>query len=390
MIDTAGTNIWTAQGLVGLGDKVWSSITSNSDGTKLAASTDYGGDIWRIDTAGTNIWTTQGLSNNWVSIRSTSDGTKIVAGTNNGYIWMLNNNGVTWTNQNVGVGIDVAITMNSDGTKLAASVYSGNIYIGYGVEYPTTISIRNGLTTNFSYIGLTNILDNTYTLTNNIDPSTVLSTITGGGNTTYAFLNVLFDTGGVNTLTITDTTTDTVVDDQITITITLTCFLQGTTILTDHGYVPIEHLKKGDFVSTYLHGFVPIELIGKKNINHISCPERIPEQLYTCSSEQFPELHDDLVITGCHSILVDDFKEGQREKTSDLLGKIYVTDNKYRLPACVDDRTHVYKHPGTYTIYHIALEHSSYYKNYGVYANGLLVETSSIRYLKELSNMELL
>jgi hypothetical protein len=67
-----------------------------------------------------------------------------------------------------------------------------------------------------------------------------------------------------------------------------------------------------------------------------------------------------------------------------------VTDQKYRLPACIDEMTHVYEHPGTYTVYHIALEHSSYYKNYGVYANGLLVETSSIRYLKELSNMELL
>jgi len=36
------------------------------------------------------------------------------------------------------------------------------------------------------------------------------------------------------------------------------------------------------------------------------------------------------------------------------------------------------------------LENDNYYTNYGVYANGLLVETSSKRYLKELSEMTLI
>ena len=86
---------------------------------------------------------------------------------------------------------------------------------------------------------------------------------------------------------------------------------------------------------------------------------------------------------------MSDFKEGERERTRDVNGKIYVTDNKYRLPACVDMRASVYEKKGVHTIYHIALENDDYYMNYGVYANGLLVETCSKRYLKELSNMEL-
>ena len=45
---------------------------------------------------------------------------------------------------------------------------------------------------------------------------------------------------------------------------------------------------------------------------------------------------------------------------------------------------------GNYTIWHFALENDDYYMNYGVYANGLLVETSSKRYMKELSNMSLI
>ena len=42
-----------------------------------------------------------------------------------------------------------------------------------------------------------------------------------------------------------------------------------------------------------------------------------------------------------------------------------------------------------YTIWHFSLENSDERMNYGVYANGgLLVETSSISFLKKKSNME--
>ena len=73
-----------------------------------------------------------------------------------------------------------------------------------------------------------------------------------------------------------------------------------------------------------------------------------------------------------------------------ILISIYVTDKKYRLPACIDKRSVVYETPGEYTIYHFALENDDKYMNYGVYANGLLVETCSKRYLTEFSNMILI
>ena len=89
--------------------------------------------------------------------------------------------------------------------------------------------------------------------------------------------------------------------------------------------------------------------------------------------------------------MVDQFaSQEQREKTIEVTKYTYRTDNKYRLPACVDDRASVYEKPGNYTIYHLALENADYYMNYGIYANGLLVETCSKRYLKELSNMTLI
>jgi hypothetical protein len=171
----------------------------------------------------------------------------------------------------------------------------------------------------------------------------------------------------------------------------ITCFKEDARILTDRGYVPVQDLRKGDLVKTVSQGYVAIDSIGKKTIHHPAIETRIKDQLYLCSPDKYPELVEELVITGCHCILTSEFlDEDQKAKTIATNGKIYITDNHYRLPACVDKRASVYKHAGEYTIYHFALENEDYYMNYGVYANGLLVETCSKRYLKECADMELL
>jgi hypothetical protein len=112
--------------------------------------------------------------------------------------------------------------------------------------------------------------------------------------------------------------------------------------------------------------------------------------LYTCSQEKYPEVFEDLIITGCHSILVDDITEDERKEITELTGKIYVTENKYRLIACLDKRDEPYEQEGIHNIWHLALENNNYYTNYGIYANGLLVESCSKRMMKEYSGMELI
>ena len=168
------------------------------------------------------------------------------------------------------------------------------------------------------------------------------------------------------------------------------CFKEGSKILTDKGYIPIQNLRKGYLIKTLRDGYKPLDMIGYREIENVICKERIKNKLYVCKQSEYQEIFEDLIITGCHAILVDDFKEEQREKTEEVLGNIFVTDNKYRLPACVDSKAKPYEKEGKFTIYHIALENNDYYMNYGIYANGLLVESTSKRYLKELSNMKLI
>jgi hypothetical protein len=73
----------------------------------------------------------------------------------------------------------------------------------------------------------------------------------------------------------------------------------------------------------------------------------------------------------------------ERDDTIGLLGRLFMTENKYRLLACIDERAKPYSKEGLYTIWHFSLENADYYMNYGVYANGLLVESSSRRMMCE-------
>jgi hypothetical protein len=173
------------------------------------------------------------------------------------------------------------------------------------------------------------------------------------------------------------------------------CFREGTKILCltpqmQEKYIPIENIRKGYLVKTSRDGYVPVDMIGRSTIANPGGTTRIKQRLYVCTHEKYPEVFEDLYITGCHSILVDELTEKQKTDTIDALGKICITDDKYRLMAYLDGRTIPYDETGTFTIWHLALKNDDYYMNYGIYANGLLVESTSKRYMKELSGMELI
>ena len=170
------------------------------------------------------------------------------------------------------------------------------------------------------------------------------------------------------------------------------CFLEGTTVLCEVGgietYVPVEKLKRGTLVKTSLNGLKPVVLVGKGLLQNPGNDERTENRLYKCSPTKYPELKEDLFITGCHSILEFPITAEQKEASINKQGKMFVTDNKYRLMACVDERAEPWNSEGAYPIWHFALEHADERMNYGVYVNGgLLVETCSIYFLKAKSNM---
>jgi hypothetical protein len=173
---------------------------------------------------------------------------------------------------------------------------------------------------------------------------------------------------------------------------TFPCFLQGSTVLCQvdgvETYVPVEELEKGTLVKTSLNGYKAVVLTGNGTVQNPGNNERTENRLYKCSTSVYPELKDDLYITGCHSILEGSLTEKQKEDMIKHLGKLFITDKKYRLMAYMDERAEPWDSEGIYTIWNFALENPDEKMNYGVYVNGgLLVETSSIHFLKNKSNM---
>jgi hypothetical protein len=83
------------------------------------------------------------------------------------------------------------------------------------------------------------------------------------------------------------------------------CFKEDSKILTDKGYKLVQDLRKGDLVKTFSQGYVPLDMIGYSTIYNPGDARRIKHRLYKCTPENYPELAEDLIITGCHAILID-------------------------------------------------------------------------------------
>jgi len=169
------------------------------------------------------------------------------------------------------------------------------------------------------------------------------------------------------------------------------CFLEGSKILCNVNsvdtYLPVEELRKGTLVKTKLNGYKAVELIGKSTVQNPGNDDRIEDRLYKCSPAKYPDLTEDLYITGAHSILVPTITDEQREKINKFSGRVFVTDRMYRLPAWIDSKSEAWNSEGQYTVWHFALENVLVNTHYGVYANGLLVESCSIHSMKNKANI---
>ena len=151
----------------------------------------------------------------------------------------------------------------------------------------------------------------------------------------------------------------------------------------------LKGVRPGDLVKTYMNGNIPVLYIGKKTIDNPADDPDKRNRLYGFSKSKIYGMIDDLYITGEHCVLYKDLSEELTEKVKKHMGDVYITEYQYRVPACIDERSEPYKENNPVTIWHFALENDNEFMNYGVYANGLLVESCSIQYLKELSKLEL-
>ena len=166
------------------------------------------------------------------------------------------------------------------------------------------------------------------------------------------------------------------------------CFLRGSKILAlNQGlreeYIPIENIRKGDLVKVFGGAYIKVHTIGKTMFKNPDNADRGPNRLFRLTPANYPELTEDLIITGCHSRLVDKLEPQQKARHLQLMKTLYKTGDKFRLMAFIDEKAEPYIAPGDHEIWHLALENENPVCNYGIYANGLLVETASIKTMTE-------
>ncbi|MBI5774529.1 MAG: SBBP repeat-containing protein, partial [Verrucomicrobia bacterium] len=121
--DLAGTT-WTARE----SGRVWQSVASSSDGTKLVAVVN-GGQLYTSTDSGAN-WTARESSRNWFSVASSTDGTKLVAAVYGGQLYTSTDSGATWTARDSSRPWS-SVASSADGTKVVAvagAYSSGQIY----------------------------------------------------------------------------------------------------------------------------------------------------------------------------------------------------------------------------------------------------------------------
>ena len=284
---------------------------------------------------------------------------------------------------------------NSDLSGWNTSLVTNMSQMFYGCSSFNDPSIAN-----WKFTNLTNFL-NFITGTGYTDTQYDTFLINLAGNNTVP--NNLTLANGSMTLTRTSAsnsayTTLTTAPKNMTITPdNITCFLKGTKILCFDQltqieiYIPIQNLRKNDLIKTYKHGYIPLNMIGFSKVYNSGDNDRIKDRLYKYIPDIYSDLIDELIITGGHSILVDEFKDNEKEETIKIFKQpqIYMIDDKYKLLTYLNFNAIPYEKEGFFKIYHIALDNEDDYAAYGIWANGLLAESCSKQYLKEESKMSI-
>jgi hypothetical protein len=147
------------------------------------------------------------------------------------------------------------------------------------------------------------------------------------------------------------------------------CYNEGSKILCLNNdlqeiYIPIENLRTGDLVKTYKHGYRKIDLIGKNVFqndynNPLSC-------MFKMEKTESNGLIEDLIITGGHSILIDE----------EIYSELGMIDDKYLLLALLSEKFEKLNNTNIYTYYHLCLENEDGDGRYGIWANGILSEST--------------
>lgn len=160
------------------------------------------------------------------------------------------------------------------------------------------------------------------------------------------------------------------------------CFNHGTKILClnkmlEEEYIPIQRLKSGDVVKTYLQGYRKIKNIGlNKFMNN---PSDTYKCMYTMKKDKHPDLIEDLTITGGHSILINYVCRKDRIRLNKMLQGVRTIGDKQLILSCISELFNKIENNNEYVYFHFCVDTNEKQKGekFAVWSNGFLTEIPS-------------
>lgn len=156
------------------------------------------------------------------------------------------------------------------------------------------------------------------------------------------------------------------------------CFNAGTMIDVVRGRdtvaVPIESIRRGDVVRTYMEGDRRVRKIGRGTM--INAPDDPMNCMYVYAYGSAD--HEPLAVTGGHRVLLDASQVSEDERATPVFDKMSVLACSSRSFVKVPDAR-------PFTYYHLCLGHDDEddARRFVVYANGVLAETTYAKQFQE-------
>lgn len=405
---------------------IWTSVCYSSTLSLFAAvsNTAIGNVLNRVMTSPDGIiWTgrTAALNVDWVSIASSGNSALLVAvsndAANNTSQVMTSTDGTTWTIRTVptmqnwssiawGNSLFVAIAYGTVSMKSTDGITWTNVAMPGG--YTPWLSVCYGTGTDFVavsptgvYIGIALFNGTSWTPATSVTSNAQLSSVCYGNGIYVATANTTNGTSSTQISTSPDGLAWTSYDSGAfnnwygvtyqnnvfvavassgppstgaTLFGSIACYAKGTNILcVNNQYVKIENLKVGDLVKTYVHGYKKVTYVGYNDC--INCPSDNYKCMY-----RIPE--NDLTISGGHYLLVNKLVNNGNTQFYNTELKI---DGKHLLLACDYPTAEKIETVEKITVYHVVLEGPQ--SRYGIYANGMLSESTSEEIFKQFRFM---
>ena len=150
----------------------------------------------------------------------------------------------------------------------------------------------------------------------------------------------------------------------------------------EESYINIKDIKPGFLVKTYNEGYVKVKHIFKQKC--FNSEKNTMKKFFVMDKSKNDLLTKDLIITGGHSVLLDNLTEEQYNKMKSSKTKYIKVHDKYKLLAFFNEDFVGKTDKSEEIVYLLVLEADDDLKVYGVYVNGgMIIESCGMAICKQ-------